>query len=535
MNLFGRRKIYASLKEDELTPENILKLLPSILAIHDKNAAEIDYLWRYYKGEQPILNKTKIVRPEINNKVVENHAYEIVEFKKSNDFGEPVQYVQKGEKDSEKINPEISLLNKYMEGEDKSSLDMDLSEWQCICGTSYRWVDTDTKAEEDDAPFEMSVPDPRNTFVVYSSDVKGKPLFGGTYSWFVEDQAFENNLTPSEYLLARYRVITIYTDELCIKYKQYSDPQNKNAVKTELLTQTVKVLGVEQNIEAFKLVPKGQRIIEYPMNNARLGLIELVMSQLNAINAVKSDDLDAIDQFVQSLLVFVNQDVTVEDVKELEAAGAIKIYTSDPGKPADVKLLVQELHHSETKIVTDDLYDKMLTILGIPRLNNKVSGGDTGQARLLGEGWTMAYQRAKQDDLNFKKSERRFLKLILNICKSDDRKDVDKIENLRLSDIDIKIPRDRADNMFTKAQTIQMLIQAGVHPEVAYTVVGLFSDPHDVYEKSVKYHGEDFWKGETTQTIVEKEKDGDENAESKQGNEKAADILDKTTTKVLNK
>jgi hypothetical protein len=89
--------------------------------------------------------------------------------------------------------------------------------------------------------------------------------------------------------------------------------------------------------------------------------------------------------------------------------------------------------------------------------------------------------------------------------------------------------------MFTKAQTIQMLIQAGVHPEVAYTVVGLFSDPHDVYEKSVKYHGEDFWKGETTQTIVEKEKDGEENAESKQGNEKAADILDKTTTKVLNK
>ena len=506
INYFGRRKIYASLKKDELTPENILKLLPSILAIHDKNAAEIDYLWRYYKGDQPILNKEKVVRPEINNKVVENHAYEIVEFKKSNDFGEPVQYVQKGEKDSDKINPEISLLNKYMEGEDKSSLDMDLSEWECICGTSYRWVDTDTKAEEDEAPFEMSVPDPRHTFVVYSSDVKGEPLFGGTYSWFVDDQAFENNLTPSEYLLARYRVITIYTDDLCIKYKQYSDPQQPKEVKTELLQQEVNVFGQKQNIEAFKLVPKGQRIIEYPMNNARLGLIELVMSQLNAINAVKSDDLDAIDQFVQSLLVFVNQDVTVEDVKELEAAGAIKIYTSDPGKPADVKLLTQELHHSETKIVTDDLYDKMLTILGIPRLNNKVSGGDTGQARLLGEGWTMAYQRAKQDDLNFKKSERRFLKLILNICKEDNRKGVDKIKDLRLSDIDIKIPRDRADNMFTKAQTIQMLIQAGVHPEVAYTVVGLFSDPHDVYEKSVKYHGEDFWKGETAEVIVDKAK-----------------------------
>ena len=28
------------------------------------NAAEIDYLWRYYKGEQPILHKIKKVRPD---------------------------------------------------------------------------------------------------------------------------------------------------------------------------------------------------------------------------------------------------------------------------------------------------------------------------------------------------------------------------------------------------------------------------------------------------------------------------------------
>jgi hypothetical protein len=138
----------------------------------------------------------------------------------------------------------------------------------------------------------------------------------------------------------------------------------------------------------------------------------------------------------------------------------------------------------------------MLTILGIPRLNDKPSGGDTGQARLLGEGWTMAYQRAKQDDLNFKKAERTFLKAILKICKDDTRNAVDKIEKLRISDIDIKIPRDKSDNMLTKAQTLLELLQAGVYPETAYTVVGLFSDPHDVYEKSVKYQGEDFWRGE---------------------------------------
>ena len=162
------------------------------------------------------------------------------------------------------------------------------------------------------------------------------------------------------------------------------------------------------------------------------------MSPLNAINKIKSDDLDAIDQFVQSLLVFVNQDVEVEDVKALEEAGALKIFSQDPSKPADVKLLTAQLDHSQTKIVTDDLYNNALVVAGCPRLNDKASGGDTGQARLLGEGWTMAYQRAKQDDLSFIKSERQFLKMALKICKHSGQ-----LVSLKITDIDIKIPRDK--------------------------------------------------------------------------------------------
>lgn len=480
---FGRRIIYSSLKKEELTAENILKILPSVLRIHEMNASEIDYLWRYYKGEQPILKKTKKVRPDINNVVLENHAFEIVEFKKSNDFGEPVQYVQKGEKDTEQINPELSLLNRYMESEDKSSLDNELSEWQCIAGTSYRWADTDTPEDEDEAPFEMSVPDPRRTFVVRSSGIKKEQLFSGYYSWF-SDTTMADGLP--EYS-NKYRIITIYTDEFMLEIKE----SNGNY---EVIPQTVTIGEQTEKVKQYPLYPKGQRIIEYPLNSARIGLIELVITQLNALNKIKSDDLDGIDQFVQSLLVFVNQDVDVEDVKELEEAGAIKVFTQEPNKPADVKLLTQQLLHSETKIVTDDIYNKILTILGIPRLNDKPSGGDTGQARLLGEGWTMAYQRAKQDDLNFKKSERQFLKLILKICKADTRNISDKIKDLKISDIDIKIPRDKSDNLLVKAQALLNLLEAGVHPEIAFTVVGLFGDPHDVYQKSLKFQGEDFWK-----------------------------------------
>ena len=496
---FGRRVLKYSLDKKDLTAEKIMQILPEVLREHEKNAKEINYLYRYYKGFQPILKKEKNVRPEINNKVLENHAFEIVEFKKAYVYGEPVQYVQKGEKDNETVNPEISIINKFMESEDKSSKDKDLAEWQYICGTAYRWADIDSKEDEDEAPFEISIPDPRRTFVVYSSGIKGEQLFSGHYSWFSENLINDDG----ESYTSKYRIITIYTEDYMYKFKE-------SFGTCEIMQQNLPQIGLDEKetkVDAYPLVIKGHRIIEYPLNTARLGLIELVMSGLNALNRIKSDDLDGIDQFIQSLLVFINQEVDLETFKTLVEAGAIQVSSDNPQKPADVKLLTQQLLHSETKIVTDDIYNNILTICGIPRLNDKPSGGDTGQARLLGEGWTMADERAKQDELSFKKSERQFLKLILNICKYKSQ-----IKTLKISDIDIKFTRNKSDNLLVKTEGLMNMKQSQVAPEIAFTICGLFSDPNDVYAKSKKYFGEDFWKSENPVQATKVNEQDDKNS-----------------------
>lgn len=488
IHFFGRRKLLSSYTKSEINENTLAEILPQVLREHEINANEIDYLYNYYKGKQPILDKTKIVRPEINNITLENHAFEIVEFKKSYVYGEPIQYVQKGEKEGEKINPEISLLNKFMESEDKSSLDKELSEWQYICGTAYRWIEVDKEDEEDEAPFEMSVPDPRRTFVVYNSGIKEYPLFSGYISYFTKNIMTDDQIPK----VVNYREVTVYTD----KYKYiFSEEEKQNEFK--VMPQAIPVS--EDMVTAYPLEISGQRIIEYPLNNSRLGLIELVMSDLEAINKIKSADLDGIDQFIQSLLVFVNQEIDLPTFKKLVANGAIQVSSSDPNKPADVKLLTNQLTHTETKVVSDDRYESMLSIVGIPRLNHKASGGDTGQARLLGEGWTMADERAKQDELSFKKSERKMLKLVINICKYKTKDKDEKIENLKLSDIDIKFTRNKSDNLLVKTQGLMNMKDSQVPPEVAFVTCGLFSDPNDVYQKGKKYYGEDFWKQNNSQ------------------------------------
>mgnify|MGYP005973396027 FL=1 len=76
---FGRKVAYTGV--DQITPDNVLQVLSNTIGIHNRNRAMIDYLYRYYKGDQPILYREKLVRPEVNNKVVENHALETVKFK----------------------------------------------------------------------------------------------------------------------------------------------------------------------------------------------------------------------------------------------------------------------------------------------------------------------------------------------------------------------------------------------------------------------------------------------------------------------
>lgn len=73
--LYGRRMIKSD--ETEVTVENVVAILNKALPYHWENRSEIQYLWYYYRGLQPILNREKQVRPEICNKIVENRANEM--------------------------------------------------------------------------------------------------------------------------------------------------------------------------------------------------------------------------------------------------------------------------------------------------------------------------------------------------------------------------------------------------------------------------------------------------------------------------
>ena len=445
--MYGRRVITTDVTE--ITVDNVVKVLEEAMKLHEKNRSEIDYLWKYFKGEQPILQRSKTVRPEICNKIVENRATEIVSFKVGYLCGEPIQYV--GRTCEESVTNGVGTLNEYMFLVDKPALDQEVVEWGMICGTAYRMVldNSAYDAESDEAPFEMFTLDPRDTFVVYSNDVKRRRMLGVKYN----------------------------TDEF--GQKTFSAYANG-------LYFTIK----DGKVLEVKPQGLGEPIIEYPANNARLGAFEIVLPLLDAINNIESNRMDGIEQFIQAFVKFINCDITKEDFESLKDLGAIKVKSVD-GQAADVDIVTNELNQQQTQTLKDDAYQAVLTICGMPNRNGGSSTSDTGSAVLLRDGWSLAESRAKDSELMFKRSEKEVLRLVLKLCGG--LADL----NLKLKDIDMKFTRRNYDNIQSKSQVlVAMLQQPKVHPLLAFTHCGLFSDPESAYTMSNEYYEEQMAKWE---------------------------------------
>lgn len=439
LHLNGRRMILTD--ETEVNIGNVVQILRKALPYHWKNRSEISYLWSYYKGRQPILNRVKEVRPEITNKIVENRANEIVSFKSGYLMGEPLQYVSRG--NAENIADAINQLNEFVFAEEKPAKDKELADWFHICGTSFRMVLPDEMAGEDDeSPFEIYTLDPRNTFVVYNNGLGNKPILGVKY---VVD---ENGV---------------------VHYSCYSDHEYFEIVESKVVSYDTHILGE---------IP----IIEYPLNMARIGAFELVIPLLDAINLTDSNRLDGVEQFIQALMLFHNVDISSEDFDELRERGAIKFKDIDPQLKAEINYLVSNLNQGETQTLVDHMYQTVLTICGMPNRNGGSSTSDTGSAVIMRDGWSAAEARAKDSELMFKKSERIFLKVVLNICRT--LADMD----LKVCNVEIRFTRRNYENILQKAQVLDLMLKNNkIHPRLAFEHCGLFVDSDLAYTLSAEY------------------------------------------------
>ncbi len=439
MATFGRKKIITTYKE--INENNIADVLAKSYSIHLENLTAINNLYNYYRGNQEILSRVKAVRSDHNAKIVENHAFEIANFIAGYLLAKPIQYIANGDVNVDKL----AKYNAYVVNTLKESQDMVLAKDRSICGTGYR---ISLPLDDVNQPFEAYVLSPKNTFVVYGSSIGNKALIGCTY----HAETNKNNVEEI--------IIEAYTKDYYYKFNN-----------------TTSVL-VDKKPHTMGEIP----IIEYPLNEERIGSFEPVITMLDAINLIDSDRVNAITQFVQAFLVFKNVEVNEKLVKDLKDLGAIQI--ADNGEiQASVSYITQELNQSQVQTFKDDMLQTIYKIVGMPQQNSG-GGGDNGIAVIYKDGWTEVEAKMRPNELAFKDSERQFLKLSLAFTKTMTKGKVDLDPSL----IEIKFTRSNYENIAQKVDAfVKLMSLNNIDPLLAYQVVGLFSDPEQAYQKSQKF------------------------------------------------
>lgn len=441
---YGRRRIFTD--ATEITSENVVEEVRKAALVHATNRAEIEKLYEYYRGKTAILSKKKEIREKINHKVNENRAYEVVSFYKGYTFGEPIQYVRRenaasGRADDD-IAADINALNGYMSDADKAACDNELAEWMFVGGDAYRLTLPNKKWTEDgdEPPFFVYSLDPRQSFVIYSSAVDKRPLAGVNY--------VEHENKEKEY--------GVYTNDFYYTFTEFG------------------TVSVQPN--PLGMIP----IIEYPADTPRLGVFEIVLPLLDALNELQSNRMDDVVQYVNSILAIIGGQVDEETYKRIKEWTMLCL-----PEGVDAKYLTATMNQNDVQTLKDDLYQSILTICGVPNRNGGSSTSDTGSAVIMRDGWQAAEARAKATELVFKRSEKDFLRLVLRILR-------DTVgTKLRLTDIETHFTRRNYENIASKSQVlISMLNNPWIHPEIAYASCGMFPDPESAYLQGKAWHDE---------------------------------------------
>jgi len=226
-------------------------------------------------------------------------------------------------------------------------------------------------------------------------------------------------------------------------------------------------------------------VIEYPNNERRLSDIEITITMTDELNKMQSDRMNGIEQFIQAFMLFKNCKIDAKTFKELAFNGALSVADSAEGRTADVKMMTAELSQDGTQVSKDDVYNSLLIVQGMPGRQEN-SGGDTGQAVALRNGYYAEDKRAELRIPIFQRSERMMLRLVLN------RLRIKNNFTLMISDIDIRPKRSKLENMLVKAEVLQILHNIGIDDAIAIKTINLFADVQDTVMKSKERMAEQF-------------------------------------------
>ena len=453
----GRKQIII---DEKITPYTIKEVIGKAWDKFKVNKAEINKLIAYYCGEQnqDLKGVTEdFYGKELSGKVTINYASSTVRTIVGYTYSQGAQITQrKGEhqKDIEKL---IDIMN-Y---ENSETVDHEVGTMASICGMSYIGLFPTAELYSDYMPEYPIVPmylDPRTTFTVCSPEL-GNPT-RLSVSYYI---SHEQNKT----------VFYAYTDtERYLIECEGEDNFNKDQARI-----------IDYDVNPIGLNP----IILVKNNQFMQGDFELAMDISDALNLLAGDSIGDVENVIKSLLIIINAELTTDEAEKARKNRILQLI-GQQGVDVDAKFIYQQLDAVGMQNLREYLEEAYKAIVGIPdRKTRGGGGGDTGDAVKLRDGWADIEIVARIKEQYFKIAKKKQLAVAIKVLKLLG----EVSENFKLEDIDIKLPRNKHDNIQSKAQSFGSMMATGViAPEDALAMADMTNDITGVVERGKKYQKE---------------------------------------------
>ena len=486
----GRKRIII---DSEINESTIIKVLTKAWAIHLSNVDDMKYLINYYKGDQDISQREPSYTSGINEKVTVNYAYSSVRDILGYAFGKPAQLIQR----KVKYRKDMEKIADILEYENSSLADHETALLTAITGIGYLCTLPTEELLSDympDVPVKINSLDNLTTFCVQSPTMGNPTILSCTYYTY-------DNKT---YFLC-------FTDDDI--YRIECDGRFS--------------LNTNARIIEHDINPIGLNPITMVQNNKFLmGDFEVAISVLNALNLIASDSVNDVENVIKSLLVIINAELNKENVDKVKQNRILEL-VGEVGANVDAKFIYQQLDSLGIQNLREYLEEAYKTIIGIPdRKTRGGGGGDTSEAVKLRDGWADIEIVARIKESYFKVAKKKQLAIIINILQK-----LNYIsKNIKLIDLDVKLPRNKNDNLQSKAQSYSTIISTKtIAPEDALEMVDMTTDVTEVITRGKKYWDE---KSQQEQTNNMQNNNVQNNNVSKEQNMETSNAQNDKTVKV---
>lgn len=458
---FGRQKYYTAYKPEDITKENVVEIVKKYFNDFIFEIDTLLFLDKYFRGQQPILQKTRDDEDAGNNKVVVNLARTATNKIKQAFVGEETQYLPIDITNTLQKKALKDLLVYYRSIEEpahNARIEGDRGKY----GYAYEFVG------RKDGHIKIKRLKPFYTCAVFDEDDEDDMVFVFN---FHKKYDMENKHSGYHF--------SVYT-----KTKIFEYDTNTSIGLDSSIIETPNTIGI---------IP----IVRYENNDELMGDFEPAIPVLNGINEVYSKRLDNISDIVEALLVFVNSSIYEEkedengnityDNKKIKAMQKNRVVElhGEQGLPADIKHIVNTLDQSNTQIVCDNLARLAYVIMGVPDgVNAKTSGGgDTGEAANTREGYKDFQQLLNDKERLFKKGLKERIEIIRRLSLFDND---NQLRFIQKEEIDIRFIRQKSLNDQSEAQALATLNETGLFSkDTILTQSNLCESPQEEIDKVI--------------------------------------------------